>query len=181
MRGETDKAKLQRFMSALGDRVSGDGAIYVTGGATAVLRGWRPATIDIDLKADPEPAGFFEALATLKNELDVNIELASPDHFIPPLPGWKERSQFIGQYGSVRFFHYDFYGQALSKLQRRHDRDVRDVRSMLRDRLVDCDELKAMFTRIEPMLIRYPAIDADAFRRAVIAFCDENAPENTAP
>jgi hypothetical protein len=53
MRAETDKAKLESFMTALGQRVRGEGRIYLTGGATAVLHGWRPMTID--LKPDPEP------------------------------------------------------------------------------------------------------------------------------
>ncbi|HEV2391375.1 MAG TPA: hypothetical protein VG146_03330 [Verrucomicrobiae bacterium] len=92
MRAETDKLKLEAFMSALGNRVRGEGSIYLTGGATAVLHGWRPMTIDVDLKADPEPPGFFEALALLKDELDINVELASPDDFIPAVPGWRERS-----------------------------------------------------------------------------------------
>lgn len=43
-------------------------------------------TIDVDLKADPEPSGFFEAIAILKDELSVNIELANPSDFIPELP-----------------------------------------------------------------------------------------------
>jgi hypothetical protein len=28
------------------------------------MKGWRDATVDIDLKLDPEPAGAFEAIAT---------------------------------------------------------------------------------------------------------------------
>ena len=38
MRSEADKTKLQAFMAALGRRVRGPGRIYLTGGATAVLR-----------------------------------------------------------------------------------------------------------------------------------------------
>ena len=66
MRAETDLAKLQAFMVALGKQVRGGGRIYLTGGATAVLHGWREMTIDIDLKPDPEPPGLFEALAEFK-------------------------------------------------------------------------------------------------------------------
>ena len=170
MRSETDNAKLQRFMAALGARVRGDGTIYLTGGATALLFAWRNSTIDVDLKADPEPVGFFEAIATLKDELDINV--ASPDLFIPAIPGWRERSLFIARHGSVSFFHYDPCGQALSKLQRRHDRDLHDVRSMLRDNLITVDQLRTMFTEIEPLLVRYPAIDPASFRTAVMEFCD---------
>ena len=65
----------------------------------------------------------------LKDRLDVNIELASPDDFIPALPGWQERSTFIAQVGKVTFLHYDFYAQALAKIERGHDFDLSDVRS----------------------------------------------------
>src|ERR1019366_2921542 len=150
MRAETDLAKLQAFMVALGKQVRGPGRIYLTGGATAVLHGWREMTIDIDLKPDPEPPGLFEALAILKDELDINVELACPDQFIPAIPGWRERSLFIAQYGPVKFFHYDPCGQALSKLQRRHDRDLRDVSSLLQSGLVVRDRLREMFTLIKP-------------------------------
>jgi len=131
-------------------------------------------TIDVDIKPDPEPAGLFEALAALKNELDINVELASPDQFIPALPGWRERSRFIAHHGEVDFLHYDLYGQALSKLQRRHERDLCDVRSMLKAGMIGLDRMREMFTQIEPQLIRYPAIDPASFRAAVLEFCDEN-------
>lgn len=163
-------------MVALGRRVRGAGRIYLTGGATAVLHGWRSMTIDIDLKPDPEPPGFFEALAILKDELDVNIELACPDQFIPAIPGWRERSLFISRHGPLDFFHYDPYGQALAKLQRRHDRDLRDVQSMRQAGLIRADRLQEMFDSIAPDLIRYPGIDAPSFRAAVIEFCQEPRP-----
>jgi hypothetical protein len=173
MRAETDLAKLKSFMIALVEQVRGGGRIYFTGGATAVLHGWRPMTIDIDLKPDPEPLGLFEALATLKDQLDINVKLACPDQFIPAVPGWRERSLFIARHGLVEFFHYDPYGLALSKLQRRHDRDLRDVRSMLRAKLIARDRLLEMFALIKPQLIRYPAVDAASFEAAVVEFCHE--------
>ena len=174
MRSETDAAKLRAFMAALGQRVRGPGRIYLAGGATAVLHGWRSMTIDIDLKPDPEPLGLFEALATLKDQLDINVELACPDQFIPAVPGWRERSLFIARHGLVEFFHYDPYGQALSKLQRRHDRDLQDVRSMLGAKLIARDRLREMFNLIKPQLIRYPAIDPASFEAAVLEFCNAN-------
>jgi hypothetical protein len=101
-------------MAALGARVYGMGRIYFAGGVTAVLYAWREMTIAIDLKPDAEPAGLFEAIALLKDELDINVELAGPDDFIPAVPGWRERSLVIARHGLVDFFHYDPYGQALS-------------------------------------------------------------------
>ena len=161
-------------MFALGNRVRGEGTVYLTGGATALLHGWRSATIDVDIKPDPEPPGLFEVLAFLKDEFDLNIELASPDDFIPAIPGWRQRSLFIVQHGPVKFFHYDPYGQALSKLQRGHDRDLRDVDSLLHSRLIEKSRLWQMFREIEPQLIRYPAIEPAMFRATVRKFCDVN-------
>jgi hypothetical protein len=174
MRLESDKFKIESFMVAMGKQVRGKGRIYLTGGATAVLHGWRTMTIDIDIKPDPEPAGLFEAIALLKEELDVNVELASPDQFIPALPGWRERGLFIAVHGLIEFFHYDPYGQALAKLQRGHERDLLDIHCLLRDGLIQRDRLRELFHLIEPQLIRYPAIDPPAFRAAVTQFYDEN-------
>ena len=172
MRAETTKAKLQMFMAALGNQVHGPGRIYLTGGATAVLHDWRQMTVDVDIKPDPEPLGLFEALAMIKDEIDINVELASPDNFIPAIPGWRERSLFIARHGPVEFFHYDPYGQALSKLQRRHERDLQDVQSLCKSGLVAKPRLREMFAVIKPQLIRYPAIDPASFERAVEEFCD---------
>lgn len=74
--------------------------------------------------------GIFEAIRDAKELLKLNIELACPDDFIPPLPDWESRSQFIVRFGSIDFCHYDFYAQALSKIARGHVRDLADVQSM---------------------------------------------------
>src|SRR5580700_1612429 len=103
MRKPVDSSSLLKFMEELGKRATTPGTIYITGGATALLLGIRQQTIDIDIKLDPEPGGVFEAIADLKNMLDVNVELASPDQFIPPLPGWRERSLIIATSGQVEF------------------------------------------------------------------------------
>ena len=174
MHAEIDSAKLKSFMGAVGEQVRGGGRIYLTGGATALLHGWRAMTIDIDLKPDPEPLGLFEALAALKDQLDINVELASPDQFIPAIPGWRESSLFVARHDWLEFFHYDPYGQALFKVQRGHDRDLLDVRSMLRATLIARDRLREMFTLIKPQLIRYPAIDPASFEAAVLEFCNED-------
>ena len=71
-------------MEEIAGAASSPGKVYLTGGATALLLGFREQTIDIDVKFDPEPSGVFPAIAALKERLDVNVELASPDDFIPP-------------------------------------------------------------------------------------------------
>ena len=181
MRPPVQLEKLETLMAAMGRRVKSSGRIYLTGGATALLHGWRPMTVDVDLKADPEPSGFFEAIATLKDELAVNIELASPSDFIPELPNWRERSLFIARHGLIDFYHYDPYSQALSKLERGHSRDLTDVLAMLHAGLIRRDLLLDLYQAIEPMLIRYPSLDPKSFREIVESFCksDSDTPDTS--
>lgn len=173
MRKPADPAKVRRLMRELGRGARGPGRIYLIGGASALLEGWRSTTVDIDIKLDPEPAGIFEAIGRLKNELDVNIELVSPDQFLPLLHDWKSRSRFVARHGEVEFYHYDFRAQALTKLARGYQRDLGDVGAMLERGLVTRDELSAALDAIRPDLIRYPALDAEAFERRVREFLDE--------
>ena len=118
----------------------------------------------------PEPAGFFQAIALLKERDAVNIELASLNDFIPEIPGWRERSLFIDRHGSIDCYHYDPYAQALAKIERGHTRDMADAESMVATGLVDRAKLLELFAKIEPALIRYPAIKAEVFRRKVERF-----------
>jgi hypothetical protein len=165
MREVADPGRIRDFMRRLGEAVSRNTRIYLTGGATSVLFGWRATTLDVDMKMVPESDEAFRAIPRLKEELRLNVELASPEQFIPPLPGWEPRSPFICREGRVDWHHYDPYSQALSKIERDHDRDRADVAEMLRRGLVEPAELRRLFGTIRPDLIRYPAIDSASFEK----------------
>lgn len=167
MRQPVDRARIQAFARALGREASSDTKLYLTGGATAVLRGWRAATLAIDIRFEPEADEVLLAIARLKDELDVNVELASPPDFIPELPGWRERSPFVLREGRIDVHHFDLYSQALSKIERGFAQDLDDVDAMLRDGLVERDRLRALFAQAEHALFRYPAIDPSSFRAKV--------------
>ena len=176
MRRKVTVATLQQFMEQLAAAARSPGKVYLTGGATALLLGFREQTIDIDLKLDPEPEGAFEAIAALKNRLNLNVELASPDDFIPAPGDWRERSRHIASISGVEFFHYDFSMQALAKLERGHGQDLEDVASLARGGYVTKEELKSRFAQIEPKLLRYPALDPQEFRKKVEDFLDQLPP-----
>jgi hypothetical protein len=145
------------------------GRVYLTGGASAVLLEWRTSTLDIDITIIPEDDRVLRVIPELKESLHINVELASPAHFIPPLPGWEERSPFIAREEALSFHHYDFYAQCLSKIERGHRKDQLDVAAMIGSGLVEPQRLLALFERIEPELYRYPALDASKFRSAVLS------------
>ena len=170
MRRKVTVETLHEFMKELAAAARSPGNVYFTGGATALLLGFREQTIDIDLKLDPEPEGAFEAISVLKNRLNLNVELASPDDFIPRSADWRERSRLISSIGRVQFFHYDFALQALAKLERSHAQDLEDAASLVRGGYVTREELKRRFDEIQKGLLRYPAIDPEQFRVKVEEF-----------
>jgi len=170
VREPLDQSRLRRFLDALGAAVSGPGRIYLTGGATAVSLGWRNQTIDIDLRLDPEPPGAFEAIARLKDELDTNVELASPLDFIPEIPGWRERSCFVMRAGPIEVYHFDPVSQVLSKLVRGLARDLADAEAMVARGLVTRDEVAAGWAIARSGLARFPRIDGVTVEARVSAF-----------
>lgn len=52
MRPLADRPRVERFMEALGKAARSPARVYLTGGATAVLEGWRGSTVDVDLNVD---------------------------------------------------------------------------------------------------------------------------------
>lgn len=128
MREPVTASRVTSFMRELAAASRAASRVYLTGGASAVLLGWRETTLDIDIKIVPEDDRVLRAIPELKKRLRLNVELASPGDFIPPLPGWEERSPFIRQEGSLFFHHYDFYAQCLAKIERGTGRIARTWR-----------------------------------------------------
>jgi len=160
--------RIRTFLSRLGGAARSPATAYLTGGSTAVLLGWRDSTIDVDLKLVPD-SELLRALPALKEALEINVELASPDLFIPVPPGWEDRCPWEATVGRLTVRHFDLTAQAVAKLERGHARDVVDVGAMLARGLVSPAGLLSFLDTIEPELYRFPAIDPPTLRRAVEA------------
>jgi hypothetical protein len=167
MRELADSTRIDEFMRELGRAVRVDGRVYFTGGATAVLHGWRATTIDIDIKLMPDRDEILREIPRLKEALNLNVELAAPSDFIPLPKGWEDRSPLIRREGTISFHHFDPVAQVLSKAERGHDQDIQDIEQMIAQGLVNPAEALIQFEAIEPELYRFPAIDPVSFREAV--------------
>jgi hypothetical protein len=167
VRDLADRERIDSLLQALGREADSDGGAYLTGGVTAVLVGWRPTTIDVDILFEPESDRLLRAVARLKNELRMNVELASPGDFIPLPSRWRERSIFVVRHGRLSFFHFDPYSQALAKLERAHAQDLEDVRALIAAGLIERSFARRLFEEIEPQLYRFPAVDPKSFRAEV--------------
>src|SRR3954467_988489 len=167
MRERADAERVRRLAAELGRAVPAGTKMYLTGGATAVLEGWRESTVDIDVRFEPDSDAALRKIAALKEELAVNVELASPLDFLPELPGWRERSRFRFRERNLEVFDFDLYSQALSKLQRGFELDLEDVHNMVLSGRIDPGRLRELFEIVEPELFRFPAVDPVGLRRAI--------------
>jgi hypothetical protein len=169
VRDIADRERIDAFLKALAREATAEADVYLVGGSSAVMIGWRSSTIDIDLAIRPESDALLRAIPALKERLNVNVELASPDHFIPVPVGWEERSPLVSRMGRVTVRHFDFVSQALAKIERGHARDLADVEAMVAHGLITAKQVREQFVQIEPELYRFPAIDPPTFRQSVDA------------
>jgi len=143
--------------------------VYFVGGATAVLAGWRDSTIDADLACDDD--AVFRDIQGIKERLQLNIEFARPEDFVPPLKGSNDRHVFIETMGRVGFYHYDPYAQLLSKVIRGFDRDMQDAKAFVRSGMVDPGFFLTLVQRVpDRSFARYPTLTRQAVLGAVTDF-----------
>lgn len=169
MRDNSDIGKIKILMDELGNNLTQPVIIYFTGGATAVLLCYREMTLDVDIKPVPDHSEVYNKIRDLKEELNINIELAAPDNFIPELPNWKERSIFIEKIGKVDFKHYDLYSQVMAKVERGSEQDIKDAKNFVKHS-VDTEKLMNFFIQIKERFIKYPAINPEELERKLIEF-----------
>lgn len=167
MRRPADKDRIRRLGRELGKAVAPGTRMYLTGGATAVLEGWRDSTVDIDVRFEPDSDAALSRIRDLKEELEINVELASPLDFLPALDGWRERSHFRFREGNLEVFDFDLYSQALSKLERGFELDLNDVGHMVSSGQVDPHELLRLLEDIEAETFRFPSVNPKRLRASV--------------
>lgn len=175
MREPLTKDRLRPFFEAMAANLPSGGRIYITGGASALLFDWRTSTLDVDISADPEPVNFFPAISRIKEELQINIEIASPAKLVPPLPGWQSRSKFIDTFRKTDFYHFDFYTQAFSKIVCSHARDIADVENMLNDGLIAPSRLSDLYHEVADQILRYPRLDPQTVTARITDWCTSHS------
>lgn len=70
MRPNVDQEKIKRLMQALGREASGSGCIYFTGGASALLIGWRSSTVDVDICLEERTPRYFSGNCQAKARIE---------------------------------------------------------------------------------------------------------------
>ena len=171
MREELTRERLVSLMKELARSAPRRGVyqVYFVGGGTAVYLGWRPSSIDVDLYSDQEVV--FRSIQEIKERLNINIEFARPEDFVPPLEGTAGRHVFIDKVGPIAFYHYDPCAQLLSKVVRGFQRDLEDARAFIRSGIVDPGRFQSLVVSIpDAAYARYPSLSRTGIEEAVEAF-----------
>jgi len=157
LRSPANQGDIRRFLRRLGDEFRGAGRLYLVGGTTLVLEGYRQQTIDLDIVFDVNPAQadeFVRVVRELKDRLNVNVEEASPADFIPLPAGYADRHVYVGRFGQLDVFHFDLYSVALSKIERGREGDYADVITLLQNGRLDWGRLEDYYREILPEMGR---------------------------
>ncbi len=167
MRPSVDKTAIESFLQQVGRTFRKPGRLYLVGGAALVHAGIRPGfTQDIDIQVSGANEGeFIVAIQRLIQQMQINVEFASPADFIPLPSQWEMHAQYVGRYGGVDVFYFDFYSIALSKIERGNSRDIDDVKLLVQQGIIILNELDAAYREVLAQLGqgRYPRITPQRF------------------
>ncbi len=155
MRPPIDRLRVHHFLVKLGIEFRHPARLYLVGGTSLVYEGLRDQSLDIDIAfelEDAHAAEFVHIIRRLRDEMQVNVEQASPGDFIPLPAGWKERAKFIGRFGKIDAFHFDLYSTALSKIERGREGDFQDVLTLLGSQQIALAQLREAFANILPRI-----------------------------
>ena len=158
MRPNVDKQLIENFLKNLGRAFRKQGRLYLVGGAALVHAGVRTGTtqdIDIEIRSVNEDE-MSEAIRRLKDSMKVNVEFASPSDFIPIPAQWEMNAKYVGRFGSIDVFYFDFYSIALSKIERGSTSDVNDVRLLVEQGIIELSKLDVAYNEVLPRVGKRP-------------------------
>ncbi len=167
MRPSVDKASIESFLQQLGRVFRKPARLYLVGGAALVHLGVRPGfTQDIDIQVGGTNEGeLIVAIQRLIQQMQVNVEFASPADFMPLPSQWETHARFVDRYGMIDVFYFDFYSIALSKIERGNNRDIADVKLLVQQGIITLNELDVAYREVLSQLGkgRYPRITPQRF------------------
>jgi len=162
-----DKRVIEAFLQQLGRTFRKPGRLYLVGSAALIHAGLRPGFtqgIDIQVSGANE-AELIVDVQRLIQQMQINVEFASPADFIPLPSGWEMHAQYVGRYGEVDVFYFDFYSIALSKIERGNTRDIEDVKLLVQQGIIKLDELDRAYQEVLAQLGKgkYPRVTPQRF------------------
>jgi hypothetical protein len=143
--GELGLNEIHRFLEELGRQYRLPTTLFVIGGGAVCLLGSPRLTLDFDYVGDDlVKDDLQQTIEGIARKLQIRVEAVPIERFIPLPKGAEERHLFVGRYGLIDVFVFDPYSIALSKVERGFDTDIDDVLFLLRQNVVDFNQLESI-------------------------------------
>jgi hypothetical protein len=162
--GEIATAEILEFVQRLGGRYSGSATLLLLGGSALCLLGNPRRTLDIDyLAAGPldHVAELQATVDTVAAEMKLEVEVVPLGELIPLPDGAESRHRHVGQFGGLTVCVFDPYSIALSKVDRGFEADLQDVVFLIRQGIINLEQLEVYVTAAMPHAAKFDMIPAD--------------------
>lgn len=149
---------IEQFLHTLARQFQQPSNLYLTGNAVLVHMGLRASTTNI-LQLVVETADESSLVALMQRcaeALHLNLEFTSPEDYIPIPWNWQDQARYIGPYGYIDVFYFDFVSLALSKIALGSELDLNDVWLLLQHKLLTLHSLDDAYLEVQPRMGRKP-------------------------
>jgi hypothetical protein len=152
------QANIEQFLQILGLTFQQPSNLYLTGDAVLVhlgLRAGTSPTLGLVVEATEEEA-MTAAIQRSAERVHLTVAFTSPEDFIPIPWTWQDRSQYVGPYGYIDVFYFDYISLGLSKIAQGSEQDLNDVWLLVRQKLLSLHDLDNAYLEIQPRMGRKP-------------------------
>lgn len=124
----TEPETVKEFLRELGSRISEPVTLEIGGSIALILTGYLSrATVDLDIVDEVPPSirNQRELLEELQNRYRLLLTQFQ-SHYLPS--GWKDRLQYLGEFGTLKVYAVDVYDIFIGKLFSGREKDLDDLR-----------------------------------------------------
>lgn len=152
------QVNIEQFLQVLAMTFQQPSNLYLTGDAVLVHLGLRASTsttINLVIEASDEEK-MINAIRRSAERVHLTTSFSSPEDVIPIPWTWQDHAQYVGPYGYIDVFYFDYISLALSKIAQGSEQDLNDVWLLVRQKLLSLNDLDNAYLEIQPRMGRKP-------------------------
>lgn len=152
------QANIEQFLQTLALAFQQPSNLYLTGDAVLVHLGLRSSTsttLSVVIEATDE-VRMTAAIKRSAERVHLTTAFTSPEDIIPIPWTWQDHAQYVGPYGYIDLYYFDYISLALSKIAQGGEQDLNDVWLLVRKKLLSLHELDNAYLEIQPRMGRKP-------------------------
>lgn len=152
------QANIEQFLQILAMNFQQPSNLYFTGDTVLVHLGLRPSmtnTLSLVVEAT-EDEQMTSAVKRSAERLNLHVAFASPEDLIPIPWTWQDRSLFLGPYGYIDVYYFDFVSLALGNIALGSEQHLNDIWLLVRQQLLSLHDLDNAYLEVQPRMGRKP-------------------------